>query len=238
MNDKGIRLQKYLASCGVASRRKSEEIIKNGRVKVNGSIVKEMGYKVLDIDKIEVDDVEIKPEKKVYLVLNKPPKVICSHRDKLKRKTIYDLIENHDLKIFSAGRLDNDSSGLLILTNDGDFSNMIIHPSSNILKEYYVETFSFIPDKLLNEFKNGIIIEDIKYNAVDIQRTDKNNSVLIYLNEGKKREIREVFNYFEIDIKILRRTAIGGLKLEELKIDVGKYKYFTLENLNKYIFKE
>ena len=140
-----MRLQKYLSLCGVASRRKSEQLINEGRVKVNGNKISEMGYKVNLNDIVELDNKIIKPENKIYIILNKPKNVICTHNDKTNRKTIYDIIDYKN-KLFSVGRLDKETTGLIILTNDGDFANRVIHPSSNIIKEYYVESYFYRSD--------------------------------------------------------------------------------------------
>ena len=128
------RLQKYLSECGVASRRKCEEIILNKKVKVNGKIVNELGYKVNSTDHVTVEDIEVKKKEKEYYILYKPEKVICSVKDDKNRTTVIDLINTSE-KIFPVGRLDYDTSGLLLLTNDGELSNMLTHPSHKIEKK-------------------------------------------------------------------------------------------------------
>ncbi len=231
-----MRLQKYLSLCGIASRRKSEQIILNGRVEVNGIIVNKMGLKVNLNDEVKLDDRIIIPDEKVYIVLNKPKNIICTKNDKLNRKTIFDIVK-YKKSLFSAGRLDKDSTGLIILTNDGDFANSIIHPSNNIIKEYLVESYSTPKDDLIENFKKGIIFDGISYKAFDIKKTEKKNALKIFLNEGKKREIRVVYNHFLTKIKELKRTAIGGLKLNELKIKEGEYIFLNLEKINDLILK-
>ena len=231
-----MRLQKYLASCGIASRRKSEEIIKQARVRINGNIIKEMGYKVKSDDIVELDNKKLNFEGKVYIVLNKPINVICSHQDKWNRKTIYDIVNVYEHKLFSIGRLDYQSSGLIILTNDGDFANNIIHPSNDIIKEYFVESYSAPPVKLSRDFKNGIKIDSILYKAEDIRRTNNKNCLRVFLKEGKKREIRLVYKKYSVKIKSLRRIAIGKMRLDELNIKEGEYKYFSLNEISKLIF--
>ena len=129
------RLQKYLSECGVASRRKCEEIILAKKVKVNGQIISELGYKINENDIITVDDVEVKKKEKEYYILYKPEKVICSVKDEKSRRTVIDFVNTKE-KIFPIGRLDYDTSGLLLLTNDGELSNMLTHPSHKIEKKY------------------------------------------------------------------------------------------------------
>lgn len=230
-----LRLQKYLSLCGIASRRKSEKIILDGRVKVNGSIIDTLGYKVGIDDKIELDNKKITPEEKIYLVLNKPKNIICSRNDKINRKTIYDIVDVNK-GLFSLGRLDKDSTGLIILTNDGDFANNVIHPSKNILKEYFVESYLKPDDILIENFKKGIKIDNILYKAENIKKTDNEKILKIILNEGKKREIRIVYEHFSIKIKVLRREAIGGLRLKDLDIKEGEYKIFSFNKIYNLIF--
>ena len=136
-----MRLQKYLSLCGIASRRKSEQIICKGRVKVNGYVIDKLGQKINLNDTVELDNKIIKPEKKVYIILNKPKHILCTHDDRSNRKTIYDIIE-YKQKLFSVGRLDKETTGLIILTNDGNLANQIIHPSGDVIKEYHVESYS------------------------------------------------------------------------------------------------
>lgn len=226
-----IRLHKYLSICGVASRRKSEKFIEEGRVKVNGQIIDKMGYVINQNDRVEVDNKLVTPEKKVYIVLNKPVGYLCTNDDGYDRKTIYDLIKIKDLKLFSLGRLDKDTGGLIILTNDGNFANSIIHPSNNIVKEYIVETSGKVPQELAYNFKKGITIENIVYKAEDVVITGKENILKIFLKEGKKREIREVFKYYSVRIKSLKRVALGGLRLEDMNLKEGKYIFFEHDEI-------
>ncbi|MBN2546757.1 MAG: rRNA pseudouridine synthase [Spirochaetes bacterium] len=225
-----VRLQKFLSLSGISSRRNSENIINQGRVKVNGVVIFDRSYRVNENDNVEIDNKAIKPQRKIYLVLNKPENYLCTHSDKFGRKTIYDLIKSEDIRIFSLGRLDYKSSGLIILTNDGDFANKVVHPSNNIIKEYNVLADSTINDDLIDHFLKGIKINGITYKALNIERKNK-NTVIIRLNEGKKREIREVFKFFKINVKELKRTAIGNLKLDELKIKQGHFKSFSYKEI-------
>ncbi len=231
-----MRLQRYLASCGICSRRSSIEIIEAGRVKVNGRLVREKGFNINEFnDIIELDNKKIFPEKKIYIVLNKPPGYLCSHKDPWKRKTIYDIVKINDIKLFSLGRLDYKSSGLIILTNDGDFANKVTHPSGNIIKKYYMESIDPIPDKLIEDFKRGIKIDDEIYKAVIIKKIFP-NKLLIDLHEGKKREIRIVCKVYSVEINILRRISIGNLSMEKLKLNEGEYRFYSLKDINQLIF--
>lgn len=229
-----MRLQKYLASCGVASRRKAEILIAEGRVKINGSVADRPGTKVESGDKVEVDGRPIVMQEKIYIVLNKPPGYLCEKGDKWGRKTVYDLIENSHIRggsIFTAGRLDYASSGLLILTNDGEFANNIIHPSKEIVKKYRVISAKNVPQRLIDSFINGIVVEGVSYKALGIERTAQANQVFIRLMEGKKREIRMVYRSFGLDITQLQRIAIAGLTLKNLGLPEGQYKLYTKEQI-------
>jgi 23S rRNA pseudouridine2605 synthase len=230
-----IRLQKYISSCGIASRRKSEELIKEGKIKVNGEAVTQMGFCVSVNDVVEYNGQIIKPSDKIYLVLNKPPKFVCSREDYLKRQTIYDIIDDDKHSIFSVGRLDFASCGILILTNDGDFANKLAHPSGNIIKTYIVESSDDVPQNLVTDFKKGVVVDDVKYKAYDVKRIGK-NVMEILLQEGKKREIREVYKSFNLRIKKLERVSIGYLKLDSLNLGQGEFKYFTLNELEGLIY--
>jgi 23S rRNA pseudouridine2605 synthase len=229
------RLQKYLSSCGIASRRKSEELIEHGLVKVNGNVITGMGFCVSDDDVVEYNGKIVKPSKKIYIILNKPPGFVCSRKDYLKRQTIYDIVDDNKNSIFSVGRLDFSSCGIIILTNDGDFANELAHPSGNIIKTYVVESTEIVPDVLIEEFKKGILIEGIKYKALDMKKIS-GKVCEIFLHEGKKREIREVYKHFNIKIKKLERVAIGKMNLESLKIKQGEFKYYTLDQLKGKIY--
>lgn len=234
----GIRLNKYLSSCSIASRRKSEQYILTGRVKVNGLIVTNLATFVKDSDVVEVDGKKINKSKKIYIIFNKPENTVCSKKDYNNRKTIYDIIKINDLNIFSIGRLDYKSSGLLILTNDGDFSNNLAHPSKLLVKEYTVE-IDYITDQIFHnlatKFKNGIKIEGTLYKAVELKKVNK-NTVKVYIIEGKKREIRVVFNYFNIKIKRLCRTKIGNMDIKKLSLKEGEYIFLSKEEILKLIY--
>jgi len=232
------RLQKYMASCGVASRRKCEELILEGKVKVNGTLVNELGIKVDEAkDIVEYNGKIIKKEeKKIYIMLNKPEGYICSVKDEKDRKTILDLVKV-DERIYPIGRLDYDSSGLILLTNDGDIYNKIIHPRTEINKKYIAVVKNKITDKDIKSFEQGIDIGGyitapalIKILSYD---EDKNiSTVEVNIHEGKNRQIRRMCSALNHEVLSLKRVAIGEIKLAYLKR--GEYRELNSEEI-KYI---
>ena len=156
-----VRLQKSMAECGVASRRKSEELILAGKVKVNGVVVRELGTKVSDKDEVEVENMEVYRKQKEYYLLYKPEKTICSVSDDKGRVTVVDLIETNE-KIFPIGRLDYDTTGLLLLTNDGELTNKLTHPKGSIEKTYIAKVSGLVTGKEIHELENGIELDGVK----------------------------------------------------------------------------
>lgn len=228
------RLQKYMARCGVASRRKCEEIILSGKVRVNGITVSELGVKVdINKDKVEYDGKTIFPEeKKLYIMLNKPEGYITSAKDEKNRKTVIDIIKV-DERIYPIGRLDYDSSGLLLLTNDGDIYNKIIHPRVKIMKEYIAFISGEIKKSELEKLEKGIDIGGyITAPAIaELLSYEKGNSFIkIGIYEGKNRQIRRMCSAINHEVISLKRTAIGKIQLGKLK--KGEYRYLTKEELD------
>jgi len=224
-----VRLQKLIARYGYASRRKAENLIKSGRVTVNGECITTLGTKVSSNAIIEINGKQINREiSNIYLALNKPPGYLCSKYDPIGRKLIYDLIdkEHKEKGIFNIGRLDYMSEGLILLTNDGNFSYLVSHPSTEIVKSYEITTVSEIPHYLIAEWKKGVYIKGIKYQIVDF-KIISNRIIVIYLIEGKNREIRNLFKYNDIKISRLKRISIGNLKLGNLK--PGSFRELTRE---------
>ncbi len=216
------RLQKYLSNCGVASRRKSEELIKNGNVKVNDKVIIELGFKVSDKDKVYVDNIEVKKQEKLYFLLYKPEKTICSVKDEKGRKTVIDLINTKE-KIFPVGRLDYDTSGLLLLTNDGELTNLLTHPSHNVLKTYYAKIDGIIKKEEVRELENGIILDGVKTKKanVKIKKIDKDNNksyVEITISEGRNHQVKNMFMHFGYKVLKLKRTNYAFLDLKGLSI--------------------
>ncbi|GHV85843.1 pseudouridine synthase [Spirochaetia bacterium] len=211
-----IRLQVFLARAGVASRRASEALIEAGRVTVNGLSVTEMGTKVQAGDKIALDGKPLEAETaRHYLALNKPPGYLCSSHDPQGRSLALDLLPAMPERLYSVGRLDYLSSGLVFFTNDGDFTLRLSHPGSGIEKEYLVESTVPIPDNAIEEFLAGVEIEGERYKALRIKRLGQ-KSLRIVLIEGKNREIRRVFSHFHLHPQLLRRVRIGPVELGDL----------------------
>lgn len=215
---KEMRLQQFMARCGVASRRASEQIILDGRVTVNGKLITELGTKVSLEDEVFVDNQQIfLEETKRYVLLNKPAGYVCSLSDEKGRQIALDLIKDkYSERLYNVGRLDMFSSGLIIFTNDGDFAAKLSHPSAELEKEYIVDTTVPISRNLAQEFMKGVRIDNVFYKCK--QATELNSHRMrIVLIEGKNREIRKVFESFEIGIKSLMRIRIGNVGVENLK---------------------
>ena len=222
-----VRIQKLISHYGYTSRRKSEDLIREGRVHVDGAKVKELGLKVPRNALIEIDGCIINRDiPNIYFLLNKPEGYLCSKHDPLKRKLIYDLLDDKYKKcgVFSVGRLDYMSEGLILFTNDGYFANRITHPSNNILKRYEVRTNRKIPYNLIAMWKDGIYIKEEKYRIVAFKKLDP-KLVSITLNEGKNREIRKLFEHIHLRVVKLKRFAIGPLELDDTP--VGKIRHLT-----------
>nr|WP_314779706.1 pseudouridine synthase [uncultured Treponema sp.] len=225
-----IRLQVYLARCGVASRRASENLILNGRVSVDGKIITELGTKVSGKEKICLDGKQIFPEaEKRYILLNKPEGYVCSLADEKDRPIAASLLKDtYTERLYNIGRLDMLSGGAILFTNDGDFSAKVEHPSSEIEKEYEVITVFEYPDEVLQKFLRGVRIEGVFYKALSAERISK-NKMRIVLIEGKNREIRRVLKFFNIKIKKLTRVRIGCVHLSDLPS--GKHRPLTPEEI-------
>ena len=212
-----MRLQVYLAHSGVASRRAAERFIAEGRVTVNARQVTEAGLKVLPTDKVCFDGKAVKPESRLlYLVLNKPPLYICSSSDPQGRQLALELLPPCTERLYSVGRLDYRSSGLIIFTNDGSFAARVSHPSAEIEKEYLVESSVPVPDHVTEEFARGVIVEGVLYRAREIEKTGA-KTLRVVLVEGKNREIRRVFSHFRLHAEKLQRVRIGPVLLGSLK---------------------
>jgi 23S rRNA pseudouridine2605 synthase len=225
----GVRLQVYLAHGGAASRRAAEKLIAGGRVRVNGRVVTAMGEKVLPGDEVLLDGKPVRPETRFhYFVLNKPPEYICASSDPQGRPLALALLPKLPERLYNAGRLDFRSSGLIIFTNDGDFAALVSRPASEIEKEYLVESSVPVPDRAVEEFARGVLIDGVLYRAREIEKTGR-KSMKVVLVEGKNREIRRVFSYFHLHPETLRRVRIGPVTLG--KLGEGEYRPLTQEEL-------
>ncbi len=234
MEKKKNRLAKYLAAAGIASRRKCEEMIFSGQVTVNGEVTLLPQTMVDEEDAIVCAGRKVKKkESKVYFILNKPEGYLCSPRADGRGKLVLDLFEGFNLRLFTIGRLDRDTTGLLLVTNDGIFANRVIHPSSNIQKEYVVKTGSEITDEHLKRIAKGTKIEGVLVKPVKVTKVRK-GTVKVVVSDGKKREVRYLVQAAGLEVKELKRTRIGGLRLGD--IPVGHFREMT-ENEKEIIFK-
>jgi pseudouridine synthase len=223
------RLQKFLADAGVASRRASEKLILDGEIQVNGQVIRQLGTKVDPIaDKIAVRGDLVRPRKKVYLALNKPPGYLCTRKDPGQRKTVHELLPKEWAGLFTVGRLDQDSQGLLLLTNDGDFSLKITHPRYGTRKHYLVDVEGKFQPATCQVLKAGIVDEGERLFAreVRIVRSSNRQSHLeIELDEGKYREVRRLLESVGHPVLRLCRTQIGALKLGQLP--EGRWRFLS-----------
>lgn len=213
------RLNKYLSECGIASRRKSDLLIQEGRVKVNGKIVFELGIKVdTEKDEILIDGEKSKAQRKIYFLLNKPKGVITTTKDEKDRTTVVDLIHTRE-KIFPVGRLDFNTTGLLILTNDGDFSNYLTHPRNEIEREYEVKLDKPLLKEHREELLKGIYIEKRKSKFVNISFPKENNYFIVRVItvEGRNHFVKRMFDNFQYNVVELSRIRFGKLTLKNLR---------------------
>lgn len=233
------RLQKVMAEFGVASRRKSEELIAAGRVKVNGCTVTEPGTKVdKEKDVIEVNGKIIKgPDRKVYILLNKPVGYITSAKDQFGRPTVLDLVKGTGVRVFPIGRLDYDTEGLLLLTNDGELTYRITHPKHNIDKTYRALIKGEADERDIKAFAEGIAVEDYVASPakLEIIRYSKGNSVVeITIHEGRNRQVRKMCSAIGHEVIRLKRIRIGNLGLGSLK--TGEWRYLSDAEI-EYLYK-
>ena len=216
MRDNKIRLQKHLSECGIASRRKAEELIEQGKVKINGHIAS-LGAKVDPRrDKVTVRGKAVVPvNEKTYIMLNKPRGYITTMRDELGRKNVSELTADAGARLFPVGRLDRDSEGLLIMTNDGDFANKLTHPSSHVNKTYRVTVRGNAEEEQILQMKEGISLDGKKTLPCDcfVAERKADRTVLIFIiHEGRNRQIRRMCEAVGLEVMRLKRTEIAGVK--------------------------
>lgn len=229
------RLQKYLSSCGIASRRKSEELILAGKVKVNGKVVRELGTKVSEKDEVEVENIEVYRKEKEYYLLYKPEKTICSVSDEKGRTTIVDLIET-DEKIFPVGRLDYDTTGLILLTNDGELTNKLTHPKGFVEKTYIAKVSGIVTGKEIHELEEGIELEGVKTKKAraKLKKVDKKNNksyVELTITEGRNHQVKNMFAALGHKVLKLKRISYAFFNLEGMKI--GEYRRLTAKEVKQ-----
>lgn len=230
-----LRLQKFMANCGVASRRKSEEIIVAGRVSVNGVLVRELGLKVDERkDIVSVDGKIIKSEEnKLYILLNKPIGYITTVSDQFGRKTVIDLVREVSERVYPVGRLDYDTSGLLLLTNDGDLAYKITHPKYEITKKYIARVSGVPKESDLQRFRDGLQIEDYITSKAKIKiiTVDNGEALLeVVIHEGRNRQVRKMCSKIGHPVIELKRVEVGKIKLGNVR--EGRWRYLTEEEVN------
>ena len=229
------RLQKRIASSGYCSRRKAEKLIKNGKVKVNDEVIKELGTKVEPSDQIKIDDILLEEEHKVYFLLNKPRGVVCTTDDDKHRTVITSLIDTN-LRIFPVGRLDYDTTGLILLTNDGELSNILTHPKSNVEKTYIAKIKGKLLPSELMSLKNGVAIDNVKTkkSKVKIKSYDKKTDtsiIEITITEGRNHQVKKMFECVNHKVLKLKREKYAFLTLEGLASK--DYRTLTIKEVKK-----
>ena len=231
-----MRINKYIASCGVASRRKAEEIILERRVKVNDKIVEELSFNVDENnDIVKIDDKEIGlSEKDVYIVLNKPEGYITTVKDQFNRPSVIDLLKDIDERVYPIGRLDYETSGLLILTNDGDLTYKLTHPKHEVDKTYVARVKGIPSYEEIKNFEAGLYIEDYKTAPAKIKILDKNEEknysiCEIKIHEGRNRQVRKMCKAINHPVQRLKRVAMGKIRLND--VEIGQYRNLTKDEI-------
>jgi 23S rRNA pseudouridine2605 synthase len=231
--DSSQRLQKVLAHCGVGSRRECEEIIEQGRVEVNGKVVTKLGTKIdPDADEIKVDGERVKPEERVYYLVHKPRGYICTNSDERGRPRVVDLIRDHR-RIYTVGRLDEESEGLILLTNDGELANIVCHPRYQLDKTYRLTVRGEVAPEQVERIERGVWLSEGKTGPASVRSVDKRGQrtlVTVTLWEGRNRELRRIFAKVGLRVTHLVRTAIGPLRLRGL--EPGAYRRLRPQELD------
>lgn len=221
------RLQKRIASSGYTSRRKAETLITDGKVKVNGQVVTELGTKVSNSDTVEVEGIKLEQEDKIYILFNKPAQVITSVSDDRGRKVVTDYFKDIETLIYPVGRLDYDTSGLLLLTNDGEFTNLMTHPRYHIKKKYVAKLKGYLMREEVKALEKGIELEDGFTQPAQVkvknQDKDKNTTLVeITISEGRNRQVRRMFEHFGHQVSKLTRIQFGPLDIKGLNAGEGR----------------
>ena len=229
-----MRLNKYIAQSGIASRRKADELTINGNVKVNGRVMKELGYDVLPDDTVEVNGRVISAdEKKVYIALNKPKGFVTTMSDDKDRLTVADLVSDIPERIFPVGRLDYNTTGLLIMTNDGDLANKLSHPRHHVEKTYRAKVSGVLSGKRMSALRKGVDIGGFVTSPAKVtivKQTEKSAIATITIHEGKNRQVRKMFKAIGCPVQELTRIAIGDIQLARLK--EGTYRKLTRQEID------
>lgn len=229
------RLQKYIANTGYCSRRKAEDLIINGKVLVNGKIITELGTKVNDNDQIMICGKVLAKEDKVYYLLYKPRGVVTTTDDDKKRKTVLDLVHTNK-RIYPVGRLDYDTTGLLILTNDGELTNLLIHPKNEINKVYIAKIKGILNGREIKTLEEGVFIDNLKTAPckIKVKKVDRKTNtslVQVTIHEGKNHQVKNMFSAVNHEVIKLKREKIAFLDLSGLK--AGEYRKLTIKEVKK-----
>lgn len=216
------RLQKVIAHAGIASRRKAEQLIQEGKVTVNGKVIKELGVKVTSNDRVEVEGIPLEREEPVYLLFYKPRGVISSVKDEKGRKVVTDYLPQIKERVYPVGRLDFDTSGLLLLTNDGEFANLLMHPRNEIEKVYIVKTKGIPSKEKLKNLQNGVMLEDgktapAKVKMLSLDKKKQTAIIEIIIHEGRNRQVRRMLEAIGHPVLKLKRERYGSITLDGLK---------------------
>ena len=229
------RLNKYISSCGVCSRRKADMLILNGNVTVNGVVVNNLGTKVSGNDVVEVDGKIIRGERKEYYLLYKPREVISSVSDDRERKTVTDYVDSK-ARVYPVGRLDYDTTGVILLTNDGELSNILTHPKNNISKEYMAKVKGFFKKEDALKLSSGVLLNGVKTKKAffKLDRYDKKNDVSfvkVVISEGRNHQVKDMFMIFNYDVVKLKREKFAFLDLKGLRS--GEYRELSLKEVKQ-----
>ncbi len=228
-----MRLNKYIASAGICSRRKADDLIANGNVKVNGAVMREMGFDVSENDRVQVNGKLIQGEKeKVYVVVNKPLGYITSMDDDKNRATVAELVADIPERLFPVGRLDYNTTGLLIMTNDGQMTYSLTHPKHEVDKTYVATVAGILSDKRLAQLRKGVDIGGFVTSPAKVKvlkQNPRSTVVEISIHEGKNRQVRKMFAAVGNKVQTLERVAIGNIRLGRLK--QGHYRKLTREEI-------
>ena len=229
------RLQKVIANSGYCSRRKAEELISAGKVRVNGMVISELGFKVDGNDQIMIDNEVLSREEKEYILLNKPRGVVTTTNDEKNRKTVIDLI-NTNKRVYPVGRLDYDTTGALLLTNDGELTNLLIHPRNKIDKVYIAKVKGFFDKESALSMSRGVIIDGVKTarSFVKLKKFDKKSNtslVEVVIHEGRNHQVKKMFNAVGFDVIKLKREMFAFLDVNGLKS--GEYRFLSIKEVKQ-----
>lgn len=229
------RLQKVIANSGYCSRRKAEELISDGKVKVNGVVVSQLGFKVDGNDEVMIGNKVISREEKEYILLNKPRGVVTTSHDDKNRKTVIDLI-NTDKRLYPVGRLDYDTTGALLLTNDGELTNLLIHPRNKVDKVYIAKVRGFFDKDSASSMSHGVILDGVKTSKcfVKLRKYDRKSDtsiVEVIIHEGRNHQVKRMFEAVSFDVLKLKREMFAFLNVNGLKS--GEYRYLSVKEVKQ-----